>query len=151
MDLDGTEVVEEIAVTSEDTHFNNFITPTVSKPIALSIVPSAVGNSTKIFLCQIIKNGTVLEDDSTKMSYQLIYQSDFFLDAETISMESAITEINGRYYVSSENVIPYITSTSEGGTEKWLCAIGRSTSALESGFSYILLLKNNLGKRCRKW
>lgn len=126
IDLDGANAVREIAVTSEDATFSDFIAPTTERPIALSIVPSAVGSGAKIFLCQIIKDGNVVGADTDKLSYQLIFEAGFPQNGESISMEPAVANIstNLNYTVSPGNVIPYVVSMSEGGEEAWYCAVG---------------------------
>lgn len=126
VDLAGTAAIKEIPVTSNVSTFNDFLPPTIERPIALSIVPPSAGNGAKIFLCQITKDNARIEKDaSDKMSYQLAFQADFSPDAEAVDMALAFTSITAENYykVQSKNVIPYVVSSSVGGAEKFYCAI----------------------------
>lgn len=128
VDLARTAEVKEITVTSEEPTFSDFLAPTIERPIALSIVPSAVGAGASVFLCQIIKDETINSisvDAENKMSYQLVFCADFFEDVQIISFHLAFNSITARrvYYVQSKSVVPYVTSSSKDGVETFYCAI----------------------------
>ena len=128
VDLAGTADIKEITVTSEKPTFSDFLAPTIERPIALSIVPSAVGAGASVFLCQIIKDETINSisvDAANKMSYQLVFCADFSEDAQIISFHLAFNSITARrvYYVQSKSVVPYVTSSSKNGVEPFYCAI----------------------------
>lgn len=137
VDLAGTAAVKEIAVTSNDPSFNGFIAPTPQKPIALSIVPSAVGGSTKIFLCQVLESGS--ESGDAAMGLQIIFEASFSAEINTLTMESAITSISidGTHRTNSSNSIPYVASIVEDGVEKWICAVGLMPEFQHTFVSYL--------------
>lgn len=125
VDLDGTETVKQILVTSEDERFKNFIQPTSAKPLALSILPNETGTKARLFLSQIIQDGSMggLDDP---MKFCLVFQTEFTGLEDSLSMAAALSKLNQQsmnFNVNSQKCIPYVTSIMNRGVETFYCCI----------------------------
>lgn len=127
VDLEGTAAVKEIALTSEDEHFNDYIAPSNASPLCLSVVPRKSGTGAKLFLSQIIGTGDNL---STWKNFFIIFQAEFSDSAEELALgspfsaivkssTSTVSEIFG-----SSRSVPYIVSRISAGKEEYMCAVG---------------------------
>lgn len=134
---------------SGDEYFGNFITPTVDQPLVLSIVPHLVGTGARVFLTQVIKEGTsgtlgnstTESTDSTDIqNYFLLYSADL-AESDGLSFSRPLQIIPHYYYsnVSSsyalyehavahwtKELVPYVTSKIEDNIEVYQCIINYS-------------------------
>lgn len=131
VDLEGTEAVREIAVTSEDPYFKDFLPPSNNSPLCLSIVPHKIGSGAKIFLSQIKANKSMGESPVTASKLReaaLIYQAEFQSDAQSLALsfaiQSSITLEKYEYSYVKTQAVPSITSNVVSGIEKYYVAIG---------------------------
>lgn len=151
IDVEGEEAVKEIAVTSEDENFNNFIPPTSTSPIALSIVPHASGGA-RLFLAQIISDGEISEYPAMAEHF-LMFQSEFLESKSTISVAYTFQAIQHTYYGGDNrdvryayaflsDSIPTVTAKSVSGVETYFFSCGqkavntRTSVAAISYFKY---------------
>ncbi len=146
IDLAGTAAIKEMPVTSNDARFSNFITPSTAKPLCLSIVPHTSGNGAKLFLSQIIRDGETTAGNYAYMDYLLILCAEFTGTETTIplqlppfsSIQAAFVNPSGTTYelaaqIDNKSSLPYITSFTKSGIEKYYCATGYGRQF----FSYI--------------
>lgn len=136
VDLAGTATVKEITLSSEESRFNDFITPTTAKPLCLSIVPHTSGSGAKLFLTQIIQDGGTVSESTDKqwLEYFLIFQSEFTGEENSLSMTVPFTNIITYGNTSSTTVtncgfssaraIPYVALNMDGGIAKYVVYIG---------------------------
>lgn len=137
VDLSGGEL-KTVELTSGTDYFADFVTPSTAKPIALSIVPHFSGTGAKVFLTQIISDGTdsaVPAEHSWKDKF-LIFCSEFTGEETTLDMAPPFTSIlkesstmsSKTYYYypafDSTQYIPYVVSKMESGVETYYCAAG---------------------------
>lgn len=125
VDVEGAEAVKEIAVNSEDTKFNDFVSPTSSRPLALSIVHTTNSDKTKLFLAQILADGTAVRETFLNDAIR-IFEADFSGSETAISVGPSIEsyEILNRSStsVSSIESIPYVISASKSAEDEFYCA-----------------------------
>ena len=125
VDVEGAEAVKEIAVNSEDTKFNDFVSPTSSRPLALSIVHTINSDKTKLFLAQILADGTAVRETFLNDAIR-IFEADFSGSETAISVGPSIEsyEILNRSStsVSSIESIPYVISASKSAEDEFYCA-----------------------------
>lgn len=152
VDAAGTAAVKEITLTSEDTHFYDFIAPSSASPLALSIVPHMPGTGAKLFLTQIIKSGDIFSSTSTtqedvyaqSQTYFCAFQAEFSSSSDEISLSPAFTKIeifptNDQLYFTQSSSVPYVTSDSNSGVEAYYCSTGsHHTSQYNAFLSYYL-------------
>lgn len=137
IDVEGEAPVKEVALTSEDSHFTDFVPPTVTRPICLSITPHIGKAGAKLFLSQIIKDGGDAQSasDLAWLEFCLLFQSEFTGEEESLTMAPPFASIkptvhtdsnsNGKYPIwDSANCIPFIKSFSENGTEVFRFLVG---------------------------
>ena len=127
VDLEGTAAVKEIALTSEDEHFNDYIAPSNASPLCLSVVPRKSGTGAKLFLSQIIGTGDNL---STWKNFFIIFQAEFSDSAEELALGSPFSAIvkdspsTASEIFGSSRSVPYIVSRISAGKEEYMCAVG---------------------------
>ena len=123
VDLEGESPVKEITVTSEDTHFSNFLVPTTANPITLSIVLHKVGTGAKLFLGQyLVDSGGTNGDDYDWMKLFLLFQTEFAGSETALDLSPAFVkaEASGNYRsYRFYNVVPYVTSKLSANIEKY--------------------------------
>lgn len=142
IDVEGDEPIKEVTLTSTDTHFTDFIPPTVAHPLCLSITPHTGKAGAKLFLSQIIQDGGYEEgaSDLAWLSFCLLFQSEFTGDEDSLSMEPPFTTIqpvkrqnDPQYWLypvwDSENTIPYVESFSVGGEETFYLFVNKIDSS----------------------
>lgn len=137
IDVEGEAPVKEVALTSEDSRFTDFVPPTVTRPICLSITPHIGKAGAKLFLSQIIKDGGDAQSasDLAWLEFCLLFQSEFTGEEESLTMappfitikphkDSDNDEAQFWFYPewNAENAIPYVESFSKSGIETFhLC------------------------------
>ena len=139
VDLEGTEAVKEIAVTSEDADFSNFISPGTTNPICLSIVQHKVGTGAKIFLSQVfIRGGSPEICASGWEDYFCIFCVEFSGSENELTLEKPFTSIQATgsssdnmssqsFYLFNPNIaVPYVISVATDGKEIYYCMAGES-------------------------
>lgn len=136
IDVEGNEPVKEVTLTSTDSHFTDFVPPTVTRPICLSITPHIGKAGAKVFLTQIIQDGS--NNNMTNyawMQYCLIFGAEFAGEEESLAMEppfASISRLNsedtdrGYPMWNAGYAIPYVVSFSENGSESFFMYIGKS-------------------------
>ena len=123
---------KEISLTSTDPRFKGFVTPSTQHPLALSIVPSLTGGSTKIFLAQVLANNDdVSKSDSDKWpSMMLLFGGDFSPSESSISLAIPFqTATNPKigdtnfwmWEFEASTCVPYVISSVESGEEWFYC------------------------------
>lgn len=111
VDVEGTAAIKEITLTSEDSAFAGFTTPTTTSPLALSIVPSASGGSTaKLFLAQV-------------QTDLLIFGATFDAAATSLTLAKPFPAVEGSPTYDSKACVPYVSYEMEEGEECFYCAI----------------------------
>lgn len=158
VDLDGEDSVKEIAISSTDAHFGNFLQPTVQNPLALSIVPHPNANGATLFLGQIIVddgNKNEINSEYAWMNHMLLFGADFSDNVENISVSPAFNSVgNAKVFPGSTNsteyivpqyrkglFVPYVVSSLENGIEKFRCAVGLEGSSTGTIYEEALALK----------
>jgi len=154
IDVEGGEPIKEVALTSTDANFKDFIIPSTERPLALSIVPHIDTPGAKLFLAQIIADGEISSFDKSENEVQtkscfIIFGSEFDGTQSSLTMESPFSSIevyagtdtygkaNYNYiYIDSALAVPYVVSKSESGTEKYYCAVGQNKWTGSSGLPY---------------
>lgn len=127
VDVEGTAAIKEITLTSEDSAFAGFTTPTTTSPLALSIVPSASGGSTaKLFLAQV-------------QTDLLIFGASFDAAATSLTLSKPFPTVDGSASYDSKACVPYVFSETENGEEYFYCA---TTGVKSSGIFFTLKWKN---------
>lgn len=143
IDLDGADAVREITVTSEDENFNNFVPPTNTSPIALSIVPHVSGTGARLFLAQALSEGKIATYPEMAEIF-LMYQSEFSGAEDSISVSFPFQEIKPITLSSTEakyahvypNLIcPKVVSKSLSGVETYFFVCG-GTDTYKNGNLY---------------
>lgn len=139
VDLAGTAGIKEITVTSKDADFANFISPTTTNPICLSIVQHKVGTGAKIFLSQVVMMGGSPEICASGWEdYFCIFCAEFSGSQNELALEKPFTSIQAtgsssdnmssqRFYRFNPNVaVPYVISVTTDGKEVYHCIAGES-------------------------
>lgn len=135
IDVEGTEPVKVVTLTSTDSHFTDFVPPTIARPICLSITPHIGKAGAKVFLTQIIHDGGTEEDmgNYAWLKYCLIFGAEFTGEEESLAMEPPFASISrlaesttGYGYVrwNGNNAIPYVVCFSENGVETFFLYAG---------------------------
>lgn len=149
VDLEGSGGVKEVELISEDIYFKDYVSPSAARPLALSIVPHLIGDGARIFLMQIIKDGTAELDNTVAWRTKFVaFCADFSGEEMKVSMEKPFSTIANRT-ISSETrgkpaafdsspAVPYVVSHIEMGIEKYFCAIGGRTG----GYIHSLVWEN---------
>lgn len=88
VDVEGAEPIKEISLASENPKFKNFIPPSTTNPIALSIVPRKVGDGARIFLAQILAKDSVQITSTGVDIFEnfVFFYGEFHLDVSEIEM-----------------------------------------------------------------
>ena len=149
VDVEGTAAVKEISVTSDDANFNDFIAPTVARPLVLSIVSHKIGTGARIFLAQIIVDGSHKgnEEFTGWESNFLIFGGEFSETESSISLSKPFTTIPAYttsttpYYTTlfdAGRAFPSVVSKGISGSERYSCMIGICSrySAPNTTYSY---------------
>lgn len=127
VDVEGTAAIKEITLTSEDSAFAGFTTPTTTSPLALSIVPSASGgNTAKLFLAQV-------------QTDLLIFGASFDAAATSLTLSKPFPGVNGNIVYDSKACVPNVSSETEAGEEYFCCA---TSGARYAGMWYALKWKD---------
>lgn len=131
VDLEGTAAVKEIALTSEDEHFNDFLAPTPQVPIALSIVPHTTGSGAVLFLAQVIReNPASVPSEPVEMSgYMLIFSAELAEEKSSLLVERPVKMVDiltNNYGATSwvafkKDNVPYVISKQLNGKETYYC------------------------------
>ena len=156
VDLENGDLTT-IAVSSEHSKFKNFLTPTPTRQLTLSIVPHTEKSGATLFLSQIVSAALItgsssgLPDFDTKI---LIFSSEFTGSDSSLTLSQTLSDIrlnegsSTRVRFDSERYIPYIFSRSESGIEQFYCmcctldtALGGTLSWSDSQTTAILSLK----------
>lgn len=128
--VDGSGTVS-IPVTSEYTYFDTFLSPTSDQPIVLSIVPHKVGTGTRLFLAQIIAEGT-LASASPLVGVEeklLLFSGEFTGSESELALTMPVASITRENYGSSnyyvpdfgKKYVPYVISQLINGAEVFNC------------------------------
>lgn len=141
VDLAGTQPIKEIPITSDDTHFNDFIPPSNTNPIALSIVPHISGSGAKLFLAQVLAGGSVVNYPEMT-EFFLIFQAEFTGAESSLSVSFAFKTISNsvNMYFSPTHCVPTVISRSVSGIETYFVSFGlsrRSESYNFTDFGYV--------------
>lgn len=132
IDLDSQEPIKAIQVSSSSSYFNDFIPPSASKPICLSIVPHISSGGARLFLSQFIANGSTTIASYAWLEKFLAFGGEFTGAEESLTLEPPFSTIKGENsgsYVYNPQFepsmrVPYIVSRMSAGAEKYYCAIG---------------------------
>lgn len=137
LDVEGKEPVKEVTLTSEDSHFTDFVPPTVTRPICLSVCEHPGKSGATLFLTQIIQDGGASNNMTNYawMQYCLIFDAEFTGEEESLAMEppfASISRLNseepttlGYLIWNAGNAIPYVVSFSENGDENFFMYIDK--------------------------
>lgn len=125
VDVEGMGAVKEISVNSEDAKFNDFVPPSSSRPLALSIVHTTNSDKTKLFLAQILADGTAVGETFLNDAIR-IFEADFSGSETAIIVEPSIESYTISNHVStsvsSAGSIPYVISVSQNAKDEFYCA-----------------------------
>lgn len=132
IDLEGQSPVKAIPVSSTSSFFADFIPPSASKPICLSIVPHDSGKGARLFLSQFIANGTTTLAANAWLAKFLAFGGEFTGTEDSLTLEPPFStikrEASGSYEYNPQFEpsmrVPYIVSRMSSGVEKYYCAIG---------------------------
>ena len=135
-----------ITVSSEDSKFKNFLTPTPTRQLTLSIVPHTEKGGATLFLSQIVSTALIkgsssgLPDFDTKI---LIFSAEFTGSGSSLTLSQTLSSVIIKGYSSSTAVrfdsdiyIPYIFSRSESGVEQFYCLCCALSSSLGGTLSW---------------
>lgn len=151
IDVEGTAGAKEIAITSEDVHFGNFLPPSNTSPLTLSVATHTSGSGAKLFLSQIKANGSVYRMADETMTeaeayentipYFLLFQAEFSGSETSLSLSPAFTALDlGQNRIaefSPSAIIPGVVSHLQSGKEIYYCAIGASENSSSGGHYYL--------------
>lgn len=150
VDVEGTEPIKEIAVTSNSEYFSNFLAPSTKLPICLSIVPHKSGTGAKIFISQSTGGG-ISGEDYGWLSGLLLFQAEFTGDENSIEFSVPFLKIpvdNNQYPIAAIfQFLPYVVSFLSNGEEKYLCAVGSEHKVNGRYFVYIIFGNNEVSKQ----
>lgn len=124
-----------IPISSEEISFNNLVVPSPARPLILSIVPHITGTGARLFLAQVIGDGSLTEDGENLLGLNdkfLIFDAEFTGSEESLSLELAIRSIvidkvdsgnttSSRSPSFHSRYIPYVISKIEDGVETYVC------------------------------
>lgn len=146
VDVEGGQPIKEIALTSENAHFNDFIAPSTLKPICLSIVPHKQGTGAKLFLAQILQDGGSVEASANLawLEYFLFFESEFSGNESALTMKPTFTSIDTPpqnsatkyYFFLHSKFIPYVISDIQQGKEIYRAAAGYIKTTGSSSIFY---------------
>ena len=123
VDVEGAEPIKEISLVSENPKFKNFIPPSTTNPIALSIVPRKVGDGARIFLAQILAKDSIsiTVPDVDIFENFVFFYGEFHLDVSEIEMSIPFQSVekynNNIIYSNPDFCVPYVISKVENGEE----------------------------------
>lgn len=137
IDVEGAEPIKVVTLTSTDSHFTDFVPPTIARPICLSITPHIGKAGAKVFLTQIIQDGSSTNmANYAWMQYCLIFGAEFTGEEESLAMEPPFASIDAfgdtttpYYPVWMGDSIPYIVSFVESGIEYFYLFCGKISAA----------------------
>lgn len=141
IDVVGTAAVKEISLTSENPKFKNFIPPSTTNPVALSIVPRKVGDGARIFLAQILSKKIVYITDPGVDIFEnfVFFYGEFHLDVSEIEMsipfQSVEKYISNTIYSNPNVCVPYVISKVENGEEVYYFSWSSNSSEDLSGIN----------------
>lgn len=152
IDVEGTAGAKEIAITSEDVHFGNFLPPSNTSPLTLSVAAHTSGSGAKLFLSQIKANGSVYRMADETMTeaeayentipYFLLFQAEFSGSETSLSLSPAFTALDlGKWRTvefSPSAIVPSVVSHMQSREENYYCATGVSTNSNSGGHHYLL-------------
>lgn len=149
VDVKGGEPVKTIDVTSEDEHFGDFIAPSNTSPIALSIVPHTSGNGAKLFLAQVLSDGAYAAYPEMAEHF-VIFQSEFTGEESKLEVSFAFKSISRKSsgleyydaYFDPKLSVPYVASKIISGVETYFLDCGgvmlTSSGSKHRGYGYVL-------------
>lgn len=98
--VNGGEL-KSVPTSSEDTHFNSFVHPSMDYPLALSIVPRKVGTGAVVFIAQMLsdspiqpggdKDNVANSDDIQKVTP--IFSGELSVESESMTMKMPVLTI----------------------------------------------------------
>lgn len=144
-----------IPVSSASPAFKTFLSPTPLKQLTLSIVPHTEKAGARLFLAQIIQDGTVSPSSGSSVTGLennfLLFAAEFTGSESSLTLTEAIKDISGRSIVfSSDTSIPYVVSESKAGEEVYRCYCGAALSWKDGETTaetlYVNLLTGQYGK-----
>ena len=141
VDVEGAEPIKEISLASENPKFKNFIPPSTTNPIALSIVPRKVGDGARIFLAQILAKDSVQITSTGVDIFEnfVFFYGEFHLDVSEIEMsipfQSFERYINTIIYSNPYVCVPYVISKVENGEEVYYFSWSSDSSDALSGIN----------------
>lgn len=138
VDLKGEAPIQVVTLTSSSPYFSDFVAPSTAKPLALSIVPHVLGTGARLFLAQILNDGTdtSIPEEFSWCDKFLIFGADFTGTEDSLAMEppfSSIEKVSSAmgsktyyYYPAfyAAKCVPYVISKIVSGVETYYCAIG---------------------------
>lgn len=128
VDVEGSEPVKEITVTSDDPNFSSVHIPTTSQPIALSIVKSPIDGTAKAFLAQIlVDNGNYGRNTNNLSSLLWLFSADFDPGTEMINVSAPFNSINVTTDIVlflCQTCVPYVVSRVNNGVEYFSIVTG---------------------------
>lgn len=144
--VNGGEL-KSVSTSSEDTHFNSLVHPSMDYPLALSIVPRKVGAGAVVFIAQMLSdspiqpggdgNDAAKSDDIQKVIP--IFSGELSVESESMTMKMPVLTIKDGistkdpvyssyiwewYALSNRKCVPYIVSVLKDGVEQYYCAVG---------------------------
>lgn len=133
IDVEGTEAVKEITLSSEDAKFQNFISPSTQNPIALSIVPQKIGDEgARIFLAQILAEDIVYPNNQGVDIFEnfVFFYGDFQQTASEIELSIPFHALEGfqNFDTAPNFCVPYVISKIINGEEVYYFIWGEGAS-----------------------
>lgn len=135
--LDGDSTIQEVSITFVNSSYYSFVEPSITRPIALSIVPRKVGTGAALFLGQGVGSGLTHQLGDTDYSWMkslVLIGGDFNGSEENISLAPVFTKMpyeGHAYYYDYANSVPYVISKVVSGVERYY-ALGRDFSSVTS-------------------
>jgi len=134
VDVEGSEPIKEITITSEDANFNNFLPANTARPLVLSIVPHISSTGAMLFLTQIFADYsyTPTKSEIEWKNGFLVFSAPFTGSESSLSVRmpfettSALDWKSGTFYFDGGMYIPKVVSFGENGVEVYYCAVGRT-------------------------
>lgn len=152
VDVEGKSPLKTVNLTSEDEHFRDFLMPTNANPLALSIVPHPFSTGARLFLSQVIGEGTWYSTDEAYsfLDKFLMFSGDFTGEESEISMSVPFSTLKSKRYNNSSYrffvrfgsaiCVPYVVSVTQSGVERYYCAAGNSRyEGTSSDYGYVML------------
>lgn len=137
--LEGEVPIKVVGLESTDSHFSDFLPPSDTHPIVLSILPHQRADTAKLFLTQIILDNPYLNDDLYDplgyLNYFLAFSGEISVDpAESVSLSPAFGQIEKsegtRLEINAKMSLPTVAVKQEGGEEVYYCQIGELSSRI---------------------